>query len=123
MKLLKKTVAEFINHCENQRTYFIEENGKIKQVIVDKLDVEDGKMLIDQLGVDNLPRNAYFGDGSEISLADIDKINAVIEQEKFFFPWQKGDILLIDNLLMNHGRNPFEGSRKVAVAMANVWDK
>ena len=28
---------------------------------------EDGKMLIDQLGVNNLPRNAYFGDGSEIT--------------------------------------------------------
>jgi alpha-ketoglutarate-dependent taurine dioxygenase len=82
---------------------------------------EDGKLLIDQLGVENLPRNAYFGDGSEIDISLINEINAVIEQEKFFFAWQKGDILLIDNLLMNHGRNPFEGSRKVAVAMANVW--
>lgn len=28
---------------------------------------------------------------------------------------------MIDNLLMNHGRNPYNGSREVVVAMANVW--
>ena len=40
VKALKQTVSAFVNHCENQRTYFVEENDQIKQVIVDKLEVE-----------------------------------------------------------------------------------
>jgi hypothetical protein len=39
---------------------------------------EDGGMLIDKFGPDNMPCNAYFGDGGEISIADNDQINAVI---------------------------------------------
>ncbi len=35
------------------------------------------------------------------------------------FPWQEGDVLLIDNMLTAHARNPFTGPRKVVVAMAD----
>jgi alpha-ketoglutarate-dependent taurine dioxygenase len=34
-------------------------------------------------------------------------------------PWRQGDILLIDNMLTAHARNPFTGPRKVVVAMAD----
>jgi hypothetical protein len=33
-----------------------------------------------------------------------------------------GDILLVDNMLMGHGRNSFVGPRKVLVAMAEPYD-
>ncbi|TLZ54349.1 MAG: TauD/TfdA family dioxygenase, partial [Gammaproteobacteria bacterium] len=35
-------------------------------------------------------------------------------------PWQAGDLMLVDNLRTAHGREPFEGSRQVLVAMADA---
>jgi alpha-ketoglutarate-dependent taurine dioxygenase len=31
--------------------------------------------------------------------------------------WNTGDLLVIDNVLVGHGRRPFTGSRRVLVAM------
>ena len=39
-------------------------------------------------------------------------------QEKIKFQWQKGDIMMLDNILTAHSREPYKGERKVAVAMA-----
>ena len=36
------------------------------------------------------------------------------------FPWQRGDIILLDNMLVAHGRDPFRGPRKIAVAMGEM---
>jgi alpha-ketoglutarate-dependent taurine dioxygenase len=34
------------------------------------------------------------------------------------FPWQKGDILVLDNRLTAHGRMPFSGAKKIVLAMS-----
>jgi alpha-ketoglutarate-dependent taurine dioxygenase len=64
------------------------------------------------------PRNAYYGDGSAIDERDLDQIRAAYDAESVVFSWQKGDILLVDNMLVSHGRRPYRGRRKVVVAMA-----
>ncbi|MEP6915273.1 MAG: TauD/TfdA family dioxygenase [Acidobacteriota bacterium] len=66
------------------------------------------------------PRNAYYGDGSAIDERDLDQIRAAYESEAIAFPWQKGDILLVDNMLVSHGRHPYHGNRKIVVAMAQA---
>jgi alpha-ketoglutarate-dependent taurine dioxygenase len=37
------------------------------------------------------------------------------------FSWQRGDVLLVDNMRISHGRRAFTGPRKVYVAMAEPW--
>ncbi|PIA70927.1 hypothetical protein CDO35_06710 [Pseudomonas sediminis] len=74
--------------------------------------------LIDAVGEEQLPRNVYFGDGTPIPDATLDAIRAVYAETCVAFPWQAGDVLMLDNLLVAHGRNPFSGDRKVIVAMA-----
>lgn len=68
----------------------------------------------------SLPMNAYFGDGGELDLETLAIIRAAYAREKTLFAWQKGDLLLLDNLLSAHGRMPFEGARKIIVAMGST---
>ena len=65
-----------------------------------------------------MPLNAFFGDGNEISESDLELIRGAITAETVEFDWQSGDVILLDNYLMAHGRRPFTGSREVYVALA-----
>jgi alpha-ketoglutarate-dependent taurine dioxygenase len=35
----------------------------------------------------------------------------------YAFPWQAGDIMVINNVLLAHGREPFTGTRRILFAM------
>ncbi len=59
--------------------------------------------------------NVVFGDGTEISSAEIRKVNDTFWKHLSVFPWQKGDVLLIDNYSVSHGRLPFSGPREILV--------
>lgn len=67
---------------------------------------------------DELPRNVLYGDGSPIEDDVLDEVRAVLESEKKLFAWREGDVLMLDNMLVAHGREPFRGPRSIAVAMA-----
>lgn len=84
---------------------------------VSALSKEMKQQLLSYSSIEDLPRNAFLGNGEEISEEMLAEINHVIESEVIKFPWQKFDLLLVDNILMTHGRNSYEGERKAAVAM------
>jgi alpha-ketoglutarate-dependent taurine dioxygenase len=69
----------------------------------------------------DLPNNTYYGDGSPIESAVLDELREAYLQEKTTFLWQQGDILLLDNMLSSHGREPFTAPRKVLVGMADTF--
>lgn len=67
----------------------------------------------------DVPYNTYYGDGSPIEDHVVQAITEAYDYEKITFPWREGDVLMLDNMLTAHGRNPFVGTRKVLVAMAD----
>lgn len=69
-------------------------------------------------GPDGGPRGARYGDGTVIEDAVIEEILGHWAEETRRFAWRAGDLLLLDNLLTAHGRDPFEGPRRVLVAMS-----
>lgn len=77
--------------------------------------------LLAVMGYEDLPRNAYFGDGTPIDDAIVEHIRDVYRQATVRFPWRQGELLLLDNMLTAHGRDPFSGSRKVVVSMAENY--
>lgn len=84
---------------------------------VSSLNSDVRQSLLSTFKQEDLPRNAYYGDGSPIEDSVLDEIRALYQQEAVTFSWKEGDILMLDNMLAAHGRLPFIGSRKVVVGM------
>lgn len=88
---------------------------------ISSLEKDLQESLIDLFGEEELPRNAYFGDGTPIDPEALASIRDVYERTKFSFQWEQYDLLLLDNMLFTHGRESFEGPRKVLVGMAREY--
>lgn len=67
----------------------------------------------------DLPRNAFYGDGTPIEADALDEVRRVYREATVTFPWQRHDLLMLDNMKFAHGRNPFKGNRRILVAMAD----
>lgn len=77
--------------------------------------------LLSSFSKAQLPRNVYYGDGSEIEEEVLQEILDTYWRLARQFTWQEGDILLIDNMLVAHGRLSFAGPRQIVVAMGDMF--
>jgi len=84
------------------------------------MDPEVREYILDVYGEDGLPFNTRFGNGDPIGADVVQVINEAYEANTVREPWQAGDLMLVDNVRTAHGREPFEGSREVLVAMADA---
>jgi alpha-ketoglutarate-dependent taurine dioxygenase len=88
---------------------------------VSNMEAHVREALLAEFRDDELPRNAFYGDGSPIETSVLDEIRAVYNRTATGFDWRKGDILMLDNFLASHGREPFAGPRKILVALAELY--
>lgn len=84
-----------------------------------KPEVRDALLAV--LAEEDLPRNTYYGDGAPIEPEVLEHIRDAFQQEMVVFPWQEGDLMMLDNMAVAHGRSPFVGSRKTVVGMAEAF--
>jgi alpha-ketoglutarate-dependent taurine dioxygenase len=84
------------------------------------LDPETRDSLRQLFAEEDMPRNVYYGDGSVIPDETVDRISEVFEQLCVELPWEKGDLIALDNMLVQHARRPFVGERKILVAMGQM---
>lgn len=64
-----------------------------------------------------MPQTATFGDGRPIDVAMLEDVRRTVREETRVFPWERGDLLMIDNMLVCHGRRPFTPPRKILLSM------
>jgi len=88
---------------------------------ISNLSAEVRDALLSDFKDDEVPRNAFYGDGSPIEPSILDEIRDVYERSAVIFPWHEGDVLMLDNFLASHGRKPFIGPRQILVAMAELY--
>ena len=81
-------------------------------------DISEGLRLI--YADEDLPTNTYFGDGGAIPEDALDHLQQCYRAESRRFDWERGDVLIIDNMNVAHGREPFTGNRRIGVAMTEL---
>ncbi len=64
------------------------------------------------------PRHACYGDGTPLEADALDHVREVYRREQQAVLWRTGDVLLLDNMLIAHGRLAYRGPRRILVAMA-----
>ncbi|KAF2682277.1 Clavaminate synthase-like protein [Lentithecium fluviatile CBS 122367] len=72
---------------------------------------------VDRYGQYRLP--AYYGDGSLIPREYFESAVQFIRETRAAVRWEKGNVLLLDNHAVQHGREPWTGERKLLVSL---WD-
>ena len=85
--------------------------------------LEDGVRddLIATVGEARLPRNVLYGDGEPIPDDVMASVGDAYEACAVRFDWQRGDVVLLDNMLAAHARDPYEGPRRIVVAMGDMF--
>jgi alpha-ketoglutarate-dependent taurine dioxygenase/acyl carrier protein len=73
--------------------------------------------MLGMFGEGELPYNTYYGDGSRIEDSIVAEIRAAYDAETVKFAWEKKDVLMLDNMLVAHGRSPYTGARRIMAAM------
>ncbi|HEX3105645.1 MAG TPA: alpha/beta fold hydrolase [Terriglobales bacterium] len=68
------------------------------------------------VGLD-LPHDISFADHTALSMADVAHIREKLWAQAAQFRWETGDLLVVDNERMAHGRRSFQGPRRILVSM------
>jgi len=63
-------------------------------------------------------KSICFGDGSEMSTDDMAEVISLSDEMTYDLNWQTGDMALVDNFLVMHGRRTYGGTRKVLASLA-----
>lgn len=113
----KQLCPAIIEHPETGESVFF---NQIQLHHVSCLEPAVRESLLSMLGIDSLPRNVYYGDGTTIEDEVVEEIGALYERTAVRFPWQEGDLIMLDNMLVAHARDPFVGPRKIVVAMGDM---
>ncbi|MGT2533045.1 TauD/TfdA family dioxygenase [Streptomyces nojiriensis] len=71
--------------------------------------------LIDD--VDELPHWVTYADGTPLSDDDLAHVRKAQRENRLAEPWQVGDIMIVDNMSVLHGREAYTGDRRIVVSM------
>jgi alpha-ketoglutarate-dependent taurine dioxygenase len=62
-------------------------------------------------------RSVTFGDGEPVTMVHMETAISLSEELVYDHAWQAGDVVLVDNFAVMHGRRPFRGKRRVLASL------
>ncbi|RAK77733.1 Clavaminate synthase-like protein [Aspergillus fijiensis CBS 313.89] len=63
-----------------------------------------------------------FGDGTPIPDKYLAHLAKITDEIRVLHRWEKGDVLVFDNIVAQHGREPWQGEQSDRVVMASLFD-
>nr|AGS49873.1 SyrP-like protein [uncultured bacterium esnapd18] len=81
---------------------------------------EERDIYLEAFGSRGLNLNTFHGDGTPFGETEVKAINSVHDEVAVPVEVRPGDVLLVDNLLMAHGRRPYDGERALALSFASA---
>jgi alpha-ketoglutarate-dependent taurine dioxygenase len=63
-----------------------------------------------------------FGDGTPIPQKFLAYLAKTTDEIRVLHRWQQGDVLVYDNIIAQHGRQPWEGEQSDRVVLASLFD-
>ncbi|KAJ5194328.1 Taurine catabolism dioxygenase TauD/TfdA [Penicillium cf. griseofulvum] len=63
-----------------------------------------------------------FGDGTPIPDKYLAHLARITDEIRVLHRWQEGDVLVYDNIIAQHGREPWQGEQSDRVIMASLFD-
>lgn len=115
LRTSRRSVAILTHPSTGERVFF-------NQILLHHpaaLDTETRHALELLYGEDGLPRNVSFGDGAPLPSSAVQSILTTCDALATSFAWRRGDLLVVDNMLVAHSRNPYTGERSIRVAMGD----
>jgi alpha-ketoglutarate-dependent taurine dioxygenase len=88
---------------------------------VSSLRDEVRELFAEEFGDGGWPYNTYYGDGGEIPDEAVAEVRRAYDEETVAFRWERGDLIVLDNMLVAHGRRPYAGERRVLVSMGDPY--
>jgi alpha-ketoglutarate-dependent taurine dioxygenase len=82
---------------------------------------ETQRAVLSAVPMEQVPFNTFYGDGERIEEKVLELIRAAYDRNTVTFDWHAGDVLVLDNMLTAHGREPFAGARRVLTIMADPY--
>ena len=63
-----------------------------------------------------------YGDGTPIPEKYLEHLAKITDEIRVLHKWQQGDVLVYDNIIAQHGRQPWEGEQADRVVLASLFD-
>jgi len=115
LRTWRRTPAIVLHPRTQERTWF--NHGAFFHVST--LPQEISRGLLHRFAPEELPNHCFYGDGGAIEAETVAHISEAYRANTFTFAWRAEDLLLLDNMLMAHGRRPFSGQRSVLVSICD----
>ncbi|XTZ17455.1 TauD/TfdA family dioxygenase [Micromonospora echinospora] len=86
------------------------------------LDPDVREAIRDIYGEEGFPQNTYYGDGAAIPDDVVAHLRQCYRTASTRFDYRRDDLVIVDNMAVAHGREPYTGPRRIAVAMSEPSD-